>query len=153
MIRVIKAIRNLIAELISSREPTMFTETFDGSAFELGEYVEVWSVFGKETEGVIENVAYLPEFDEYVYKIDTATTYYYEEMLFRIEEVVKVKGDEGRAKAKVKRDKIDVLLDGLGDYRRLADEFGDEEYKAKSEYITLKLAEITEDSELKQIAT
>jgi hypothetical protein len=52
---------------------------------------------------------------------------------------------EERKKARKERAaKIDRLLDELNDYKRLAAQFGDEEYKARVEYVTLKLAELME---------
>jgi hypothetical protein len=52
---------------------------------------------------------------------------------------------EERKKArKEKAEQIDMLLDEMNDYRRLVAEFNDEEHKARVEYITLKLAELTE---------
>jgi hypothetical protein len=51
---------------------------------------------------------------------------------------------EERKKArKAHVDKIDRLLDELNDYRRLAAQFDDEEYKARVEFIRLKLTELT----------
>ncbi len=53
---------------------------------------------------------------------------------------------ERRKKArKERKEKIDALLDEYNDYKRLADEFGDEEYKARVEYISGKLAELAEE--------
>lgn len=52
--------------------------------------------------------------------------------------------DERKAARKAKAEQIDRLLDQMNDYKRLVAEFGDEEYKARVEYITLKLAELTE---------
>ena len=46
---------------------------------------------------------------------------------------------------KEQKKKIDALLDEYNDYKALADEFGDEEYKAKAEYLRLKLAELSEE--------
>lgn len=55
---------------------------------------------------------------------------------------------ERRKQARKDRAKrVDELLDEYADYKRLADEFGDEEYKAKVEYIGLKLAEISAEGE------
>lgn len=44
---------------------------------------------------------------------------------------------------KDKATRIDALLDEMNDYRQLAAQFGDEEYKERVEYLTLKLAEAT----------
>lgn len=43
-----------------------------------------------------------------------------------------------------KAQKVNALLDALNDYNALVDRFGDNEYKARVEYLTLKLAEISD---------
>lgn len=45
---------------------------------------------------------------------------------------------------KEKTEKVDQLLDEYNDYKRLVAEFDDEEHKARIEYITIKLAELSE---------
>ncbi|MDH5159876.1 hypothetical protein [Heyndrickxia oleronia] len=49
-----------------------------------------------------------------------------------------------KAERKAKSEAIDRLLDEYNDYKRLADAFGDEEYKGRVEYLALKLAEVSE---------
>jgi len=53
--------------------------------------------------------------------------------------------EKRKRERKEKAKQIDALLDEYNDYKRLADEFGDEEYRAKVEYVRLKLAEITNE--------
>ena len=55
-------------------------------------------------------------------------------------------GQEAERRKQSRKDraaKVDALLDEMNDYKRLVAEFGDEEYKAKVEYLTIKLAELT----------
>lgn len=59
-------------------------------------------------------------------------------------EISAMEADKRKAARKAKAEQIDRLLDQMNDYKRLVAEFGDEEYKARVEYITLKLAELTE---------
>ncbi len=46
---------------------------------------------------------------------------------------------------KERKQKIDVLLDEYNDTKILIEKFGDEEYKAKAEYLLLKLTELSEE--------
>ncbi|MCO0597433.1 hypothetical protein NGI46_08120 [Peribacillus butanolivorans] len=55
-------------------------------------------------------------------------------------------GQEAERRKQARKDRakrVDELLDEMNDYKRLVAEFGDEEYKAKVEYLTIKLAEVT----------
>ena len=45
---------------------------------------------------------------------------------------------------KEKDKQINKLLDELNDYKRLLNEFGDDEYKTHIEHVLLKLTQITE---------
>ncbi|AXN39809.1 hypothetical protein [Peribacillus butanolivorans] len=56
-------------------------------------------------------------------------------------------GQEAERRKQARKDRakrVDELLDEMNDYKRLVAEFGDEEYKAKVEYLTIKLAEEVE---------
>lgn len=60
-------------------------------------------------------------------------------------ELSSMEAERRKQARKERKEKIDVLLDEYNDYKALADEFGDEEYKARVEYISGKLAELAEE--------
>lgn len=59
-------------------------------------------------------------------------------------ELSAIEADRRKKERKERAEKIDRLLDEYNDYMRLAAEFGDEQYKARVEYLSIKLAELND---------
>jgi len=70
--------------------------------------------------------------------VSTQHAVYTSKIAARYPELVRQRAED------VKKAEIDRLLDEYADYKRLADEFDDEEYRARVEYLTVKLSDIVD---------
>ena len=119
----------------------VWTETwYDITSAHTGEYSmaelsDVTRICGKEQaeEYLANNVRVAP-----VRIGTTQPTVYTSKIATRNPELVRQRAEDG------KKAEIDRLLDEYADYKRLADEFDDEEYRARVEYLTVKLSDIVD---------
>lgn len=58
-------------------------------------------------------------------------------------EISGIEAEKRKQARKERAVKIDALLDDYNDAKAMVEMFGDEEYRAKVEYLTVKLAEVT----------